>query len=1163
MGRKNRFVSGIVSIILVLSMLCTGLGLDSPDLVFAAEGEESSADVVISFDTDSVKPGDTIGVLNAPEGSSFLWQKKTLESASDVRSDAANTATITDEVLTYETVDVADVEGSSLTLTDDWNESFVICQVTTPERETTELSLYCSRLPVMYINSDTAYYEVTKADYSDATMKLVGNEAYGDSKVSYDGAMQIKTRGNSTCTRAKRPFKLKLDKKTNLLNLDTAKSKHWVLLANDIDHSLVRNKLLYDFSGDIGTEYYFTSTNISVIYNGNYEGVYQLCEHRRVDEGRIDIFDWTGAGEDAAAAIAEAEFEAAGYTKASKMEDALNEVMYQDYSWMDSASVALKGTTYNFSDYGITLPEANGGFLAEMDFYSIGSSSNAALTTAYGQPLYVSAPEPGADAEDLLAAVTSFKGTKLYEYANTYTQTFEYALHSPDFTFRSGTNQKIISQDGWDNRNNEYHFYNGWSSRTRAVNYTDAAHEGYHYSELFDMDSLVTNFIFVEYAMNWDSMKNSFFFYKDINAEDGTEQLAKFGPQWDFDWCWGNTNMYNIETVNEPIEWHTTIESFTSEQPYQSYQFNRLLIKDPYFLVRVYEKYHNVRDVMEDMIKEGGLIDQYEDYLAEAGQANDIRWSYTYSTDYSGAVANGFEASVSQLRDFVTTRVEWLDRQFASIETLMGSLGYYGEADDIDVFVTVKDGNASVSAVTSNTDCRSITFQLNGTMKKTVKVSEGVAEITFAKSDLIADGSALNVVTAYEQDQNGNYINNTQLKPSGNYEYIPKSAYAAFSVATDGKGESVADGVSFYDQTIKGTVAWNGSEDSRDYILEGDGSITLNVTAVEPADYGAFSLCAEVHDESARYLTTCSWNSAWYLGSDSFVTFDGEGTPELVKGNDYRITYTRSGSVLTIEYYDLTNGKLQSVFTGDFAFNDKTLFHIIAQEGTFRVWNEQLSAQKIVVPWKTPAGGSTGTSGTGQHTTNQAADTTVKVAAVKVKSVVNKAKSVTIKWSKVSGADGYYIYRAAGKGKAKLIAKVSGAAKTNYIDKKSLKNGSTYTYTVKAYKGKVAGTCKTAGSIVRLTVPKFTGVSSKKAGTLAVKYGKNAKATGYEIQYSTSKKFTKSVKKKVASAKKTSKTISGLKKGKTYYVRVRAYKKSGGKILASAWSSAKKVKIQK
>ena len=102
------------------------------------------------------------------------------------------------------------------------------------------------------------------------------------------------------------------------------------------------------------------------------------------------------------------------------------------------------------------------------------------------------------------------------------------------------------------------------------------------------MDSLVNNFIFCEFAMNWDSMKNSFFLYKDIDG------LAKIGPQWDFDWAWGNRNMYWINTWY-PTSWHTTENAFTVEQYYQTVQWNRMLIRDPYFLTLAYEKWHQIR----------------------------------------------------------------------------------------------------------------------------------------------------------------------------------------------------------------------------------------------------------------------------------------------------------------------------------------------------------------------------------------------------------------------------------------------------------------------------------------------------------------------------------------------------------------------------------------
>ena len=67
----------------------------------------------------------------------------------------------------------------------------------------------------------------------------------------------------------------------------------------------------------------------------------------------------------------------------------------------------------------------------------------------------------------------------------------------------------------------------------------------------------------------------------------------------------------------------------------------------------------------------------------------------------------------------------------------------------------------------------------------------------------------------------------------------------------------------------------------------------------------------------------------------------------------------------------------------------------------------------------------------------------------------------------------------------------------------------------------------------------------------------------YEIQYALNKKFTKSKKSKKAAGYLDSFTIKKLKKGKTYYVRIRAYSNDNGKKLYSEWSKVKKVKIKK
>ncbi len=87
-------------------------------------------------------------------------------------------------------------------------------------------------------------------------------------------------------------------------------------------------------------------------------------------------------------------------------------------------------------------------------------------------------------------------------------------------------------------------------------------------------------------------------------------------------------------------------------------------------------------------------------------------------------------------------------------------------------------------------------------------------------------------------------------------------------------------------------------------------------------------------------------------------------------------------------------------------------------------------------------------------------------------------------------------------------------------------------------------------------------VASKKSGQLQVKYKKISGAKGYQIGYSMKKDFSSGVKKVNTSA--TSKTIKNLKKGKTYYVRVRAYQvDSAGNKIYGAYSSKKRIKIKK
>jgi hypothetical protein len=88
-------------------------------------------------------------------------------------------------------------------------------------------------------------------------------------------------------------------------------------------------------------------------------------------------------------------------------------------------------------------------------------------------------------------------------------------------------------------------------------------------------------------------------------------------------------------------------------------------------------------------------------------------------------------------------------------------------------------------------------------------------------------------------------------------------------------------------------------------------------------------------------------------------------------------------------------------------------------------------------------------------------------------------------------------------------------------------------------------------------------VTSPKKKTIKVTWKKVSNATGYQIQYAGNAKFTKKL--KTITIKKnttTSKKIAKLAKGKKYYVRVRAYRKTGKSTYIGAWSKSKRVKCK-
>ncbi|MBQ9119856.1 MAG: CotH kinase family protein [Lachnospiraceae bacterium] len=594
---------------------------------------------------------------------------------------------------------------------------------------------YSKKLPVIYLETNGEIGE----EYITATMRIDGNGQFEDA-VLYDGALEIKLRGNSTRYRMKAPYKLKLDTKADMFGM--GESKHWVLLANDIDHTLIRNKLVYDFAAAIGVEYEPESVLAALVVNDAYQGVYQFCEHIRVEENRVDILDWEEVAEDYAKAIAG---EGADKDVVNALEDALK----ADYTWLNEPhEFEYGGKTYALEDYK-EMPTVDGGFLLEADFYAFSDTTLSTLITYFQQPFYFNTPE------------TVSRKSALYTYAKTYLQAFEYAIHSEDFIYNStdAHYRGYGAMFDWEKGR--------WEKGYAEYTYEDTTYDGYHYSELFDMDSLVNNLLVCEFTMNWDCMKNSVFVYKD------TGKKAKIGPVWDFDWSFGNINMYDIYTWF-PEDWHTTNDYFTNEQYYQSVQWNRYLIQDPYFLMKLWEKYQAVREGA--VVEAVEAVGAYREFLSWDGARNDLRWKMTYRDDryYSGKNSLDFKKSFDKLEEFITTRVAWLDKQFVSLETLMASMGYYTPSDKL-VITEVTEGKDSltVKVQTELAGCAQVQLQFDGVTNLVVPVENGTATVELPVTTSAVGGDML---TVYALDATGAYLHvsgEPEADPISNYYYIP------------------------------------------------------------------------------------------------------------------------------------------------------------------------------------------------------------------------------------------------------------------------------------------------------------------------------------------------------------------------------------------------------
>ncbi len=142
-------------------------------------------------------------------------------------------------------------------------------------------------LPVMYIDTEEHKPITSKTVYLLGVYRLDPSGCEGVEAIGSEAEplpLQIRGRGHSSWRAEKKPYKIKLDKKTAIMGM--AKNKHWALLkpSENIVAGMEMGRLMnFRWTPDFRP--------VEVVLNGDYIGLYFLTETIRIDENRVNIYE--------------------------------------------------------------------------------------------------------------------------------------------------------------------------------------------------------------------------------------------------------------------------------------------------------------------------------------------------------------------------------------------------------------------------------------------------------------------------------------------------------------------------------------------------------------------------------------------------------------------------------------------------------------------------------------------------------------------------------------------------------------------------------------------------------------------------------------------------------------------------------------------------------
>ncbi len=151
-----------------------------------------------------------------------------------------------------------------------------------------------SKLPQITNLPTVSIHTVNTEDITSQEIYVKGiiSVIYANGTKIQTDSLEIRGRGNNSWTHPKKPYRLKLFKSANLMDLP-AKAKNWTLINSYGDKTLMRNILAFDFSRRLEMPYTSPAEAVDVVLNGDYKGCYQLSDHIDVRKNRVDVEEMT------------------------------------------------------------------------------------------------------------------------------------------------------------------------------------------------------------------------------------------------------------------------------------------------------------------------------------------------------------------------------------------------------------------------------------------------------------------------------------------------------------------------------------------------------------------------------------------------------------------------------------------------------------------------------------------------------------------------------------------------------------------------------------------------------------------------------------------------------------------------------------------------------